>query len=556
MKIIKLLLPLIVSLAVLTIATSAEELFFEPSTAYQDGCYTTVTPTVAVFSVSDTEISDLKGRIEECWTSLGDKIDISDFGLSSNTEVEEYIIPIYKSLLNDSPEYFYVSGSFRYSTERIIPYYIFDKEDIPGMIVTFNDAVNKALSCVDASTMSDIDIALALHDYLVLNAVYDNETFISQDQTHPTSFSAYGILVNKLGVCQGYTLAYNLLLKKCGINVGVASGPDVRHIWSLVEIDGSYYHVDVTWDDPLASNLKSREGISRYTYFLGSDESFRTDSMHGSMWTGYFPAESTKYDNAFWKSANATMTCFEGDYYYSKKVSYNYELCVGNLSSPDEYTVLRTVSDTKSMSDEGARYNLSVFRIVPFVSDGQLYYNSARKIYRYDSSSDSDEIAYVAQNEYGFIVPQVQLMNGNFIYLHCKYSVSGSSYTTAYSEPVVLSESSLKHTIIQNIVEPTDTTEGYTEYYCNCGEYNFISDVKAPLKYNLGDINSDGTVDAGDLIYFSRHLAKWNEYLSLPYTFNADINDDGNINAIDLIYLGRHLANWNGYTALPSKYNS
>lgn len=93
---------------------------------------------------------------------------------------------------------------------------------------------------------SDYARALWLHDWLIYNAEYDYDY---------QYFYPDGVLLYGKGVCQSYALAYDMLLKLVGIDciyvTGTAGGSD--HGWNLVSIDGEWYHVDCTWDDPGAS---------------------------------------------------------------------------------------------------------------------------------------------------------------------------------------------------------------------------------------------------------------------------------------------------------------
>lgn len=61
------------------------------------------------------------------------------------------------------------------------------------------------------------------------------------------SHSAYRLFKEKIAVCDGYTAAYNLLLKLEGIDCGTYSAAD--HIWSVAVLDGVEYHIDTTWGD-------------------------------------------------------------------------------------------------------------------------------------------------------------------------------------------------------------------------------------------------------------------------------------------------------------------
>lgn len=124
--------------------------------------------------------------------------------------------------------------------------------------------------------MSDRDKIKALHDYVVLNAAYDYDNYL-RDTIPDDSYSEYGILILNTGVCQGYALTMKLLLQLAGIETyyitGTANGG--LHAWNMVVLDGNYYHVDATWDDP----VPNRPGQVRYNYFLISDKQMAADHV-------------------------------------------------------------------------------------------------------------------------------------------------------------------------------------------------------------------------------------------------------------------------------------
>ena len=113
---------------------------------------------------------------------------------------------------------------------------------------------------------------LAAHNYLASTTSYllPGDDLLEQYRRA----SAYGALVEKKAVCQGYAEAFQLLMRLAGIDCLTVSGStrrrgDENHAWNLVKLPGEdYCHVDVTWD--------SREGRSAMTYYLRSD-SFLSD---------------------------------------------------------------------------------------------------------------------------------------------------------------------------------------------------------------------------------------------------------------------------------------
>ena len=106
----------------------------------------------------------------------------------------------------------------------------------------------------------------SIHDFIC-----ETNTYVSGS---PYCYSAYGALVDKKSVCEGYAEAFKLLCDKVGIDCIVVTGmslPDSdntleAHMWNLVRMDdGEWYAVDVTWDD--AGDISGN-----YKYFLvGSD---------------------------------------------------------------------------------------------------------------------------------------------------------------------------------------------------------------------------------------------------------------------------------------------
>ena len=59
----------------------------------------------------------------------------------------------------------------------------------------------------------------------------------------------------------------------CKVISGTANGGG--HAWNKVKLEGDYYYIDVTWDDP----VPDREGRLRYDYYLTKDPTFGGDHV-------------------------------------------------------------------------------------------------------------------------------------------------------------------------------------------------------------------------------------------------------------------------------------
>jgi hypothetical protein len=126
--------------------------------------------------------------------------------------------------------------------------------------------------------MSDAEKVKAVHDYLVLHARYDYENY-KRDTIPDESYTARELILNGVGVCAAYADATKLLLTLSDVEVLRVSGKTVNsgasggHAWNIVKLDGAYYHLDVTWDDPVPDT----EGYVRYDYFAVSDRTLGKD---------------------------------------------------------------------------------------------------------------------------------------------------------------------------------------------------------------------------------------------------------------------------------------
>ena len=55
-----------------------------------------------------------------------------------------------------------------------------------------------------------------------------------------------------MGICGGYSDAMAIFLTRFGIeNYKIASS---NHVWNLVKVNENWYHLDLTWDDPVTSD--------------------------------------------------------------------------------------------------------------------------------------------------------------------------------------------------------------------------------------------------------------------------------------------------------------
>lgn len=110
------------------------------------------------------------------------------------------------------------------------------------------------------------------HDEIVWGCYYrDKGDFVS---------TPYGALVDGRALCEGYARAFAELCNREGIRNCFVSGEteengrSVKHLWNMVELDGEWYHVDLTWDDPVNDPANPSKEVPevQYNYFCISDK--------------------------------------------------------------------------------------------------------------------------------------------------------------------------------------------------------------------------------------------------------------------------------------------
>jgi hypothetical protein len=129
--------------------------------------------------------------------------------------------------------------------------------------------VASIIKSLNLSKATDYEKVKAIHDYIINQASYD--------MTYQRS-TAYDILINKTAVCEGYALAAYRLLTDAGLETRIITGDGdgERHAWNIVKVNGQWYNIDLTWDDPVSTSGKQ---VLRYTYFLKNERDFK---LHNS----------------------------------------------------------------------------------------------------------------------------------------------------------------------------------------------------------------------------------------------------------------------------------
>lgn len=197
---------------------------------------------------------------------------------------------------------------------------------------TVETELNREVANIRAHNFTPIEKIKAVNDYIVAKTAYSENTISSPH-------SAYALIAEGKAVCQGYALVAHQMLEKLGIETqyitGYVNGNEL-HAWNLVKVDGQWYHLDTTWNDP----TPNREGVFTYNYFLVNDQQLAKDHVWER--NDYPKATSAKYH--YFQNMQHIHTV--GKQMYFSNVSDNHKL----------YTMLLDGSHKRSLADGRALY--------------------------------------------------------------------------------------------------------------------------------------------------------------------------------------------------------
>ena len=157
------------------------------------------------------------------------------------------------------------------------------KAEVDQAIAQIEQVKNQILQNKTGNTYEDIKM---VHDYLVDNINY--ESSLSKENI----YNIYGALVSRECVCEGYARAFKYLLDElnipCIMVIGTGTnsqGETENHAWNYVQLNGNWYAVDTTWDDPVVIGGGNASEESRYKYFLVGREIIDQDHSPSGQFT-------------------------------------------------------------------------------------------------------------------------------------------------------------------------------------------------------------------------------------------------------------------------------
>lgn len=416
-----------------------------------------------------------------------EEIDISSYNITPDD-----LRQIMQDIVNTCPDLFYVAGRYSLYVDAnnkvtsVVPGYLFSGNELAEKKSQYKTKMNEILSQIETS-WSDLEKIVFAHDYLCQNFEYDTDL---------KNYDAYTFFTTGKGVCQAYTTVFSGIMKELGIEVSTATSDAMGHIWNVVKLDGKWYHVDVTWDDP----TNDKFGLASHNHLLVSDTAFnkeRNSSNKHHDWVSKYTCIDTTYDNFYWMTDNISTpyNYLNGKWYYSSYNSTNNttDICEGDLKNRGT-----SIYNFDKWFVYGSDSYFTRTYCGMDVYNGTLYFNSCDTIYSYSPQSGTSE----------FVKPDV---DGRL----CGLRVNGKQLVFSYTKDYNAFGSLAAYEFPENPNPPTEPAPTVN-----------------PDNAQVGDLNFDNNVNLDDatiLLKAALNIAPLNENQLKV----ADIDNDGNINLTD-----------------------
>ena len=220
-------------------------------------------------------------------------------------------------------------------------------QDVAAMQVKLDQLVDQA----NTLCQTDLEKVFYVHEWLVQNIAYDREHLSDNVQD---DHNLRGALLEGTAVCDGYAKTYALTLRKLGITGVLVTSKDIGHAWNMVELDGNWYQVDCTWDDPVDGS--DQLGYCMHKHLLCTTEEMNTNHNDDGDDSVAFDLENLgtqnivnlatddTYENTWWKDKKSAIFPCGGDWYYAsgERLFWRDDLgdCDSNLAREDDSGVV------------------------------------------------------------------------------------------------------------------------------------------------------------------------------------------------------------------------
>ena len=372
-----------------------------------------------------------------------------------------------------------------------------------------SDQWNKVTAAIEAfkeeyitDDMSDFEKEIKIVEWLVANSEYD--------QTTSNCSTAYGCIIEGKAKCMGYADAFLQTAKLCGLDVRYVYNSSI-HDWNLINLDGEWYHVDVTWEDPVGSTNNYGFNNLRCKYINLTDSEIKDTYAHKSWYPTTIKATGTKYGKSYvtdYMKKDETDDDTETKTDYSKEtyetelpkfyedacsIESDYTIKTDKYSYDDDDELIKEINkDLKEIKEKG----VGTYTFVLY-SDDRL---SCKNKKCHNATSGYAKLSDQTDNELGYTYVDNKRVK-NYTITDCtdEYKIYKPSYAekNIYYSPIFyvikityeIPENTVANTIttIEYIVDNSNNTIEDTANISN----NSNNEIETTVENSISDENSE-----------------------------------------------------------------
>lgn len=417
--------------------------------------------TVAPVSAQTEE--DIQGLIIESLKTM-ESVDVSAYGMS-----QEELQKIYEKLFNRgllpwyADEYFdwtsAPDGTVSVLTIRDLRDRGYDEEKHERMMAELI-----AQTCHQG--MEPWQMVLSVHDYIVAHAEYSYNGVYN---------NGYHALVSGKTACYGYAQLFLRVMQRlnipCEIVICDDTGEGTGHAWNAVQLNGKWYHVDVTWDDPLMDIY----GRVYYDNFLKTDREFKKNG-HDFEWESQYACQDTGFaKDTLWENVTSGI-CFldSNTAFFRRDNDTHIRIYVVDIATGEE-TLLYKEKLTLVQLD-GSMYTCASMGLQ--ISNDRLWFNTPKSVCSLDLDGTDKKVEYTVSVKdkalLSFLLTDQSL-------LLSLMTLDGDVSRLQEALPYELSH---QHSYDSFDVAPGCEQEGYQQHQCSCG-ITYRTNKKDPLGHEM-----------------------------------------------------------------------
>ena len=422
-----------------------------------------------VFAVEVTESPITADESEELQALLiesmqeNEPVDVSQYRLT-----QEQLLEIYFPMVN--------GGYFPWDSELYFDYSL----DTEGYVTLFQPKLLRdsqydeqkyeqrlaeliAETCLEG--MEPWQMVLNIHDRIVTKCTYD----------YSGINNGYGALVDGKTACYGYSRLFLEAMERleipCKIVIAEDTGGGAIHAWNAVELEGEWYHLDLTWDDP--SGVPGY-GFCRHKHFLKSDGQFDTeDNGHDFPWEVDVTCEGGVYSlRPIWENINSPIVFMDARAMLLREDTQE-TIVIYSVDTENMETTALYEENIPPVRLAGGNYLCASYGLSLY--EGRLYFANGREIVSILPDGTDRQVVFRWDGDDGQYLISSHVEQGVVYY---NLSDGGGNYKEdSFSLNV---QPAHAHSYSNRVVEGNCAEGGYKEWACECG-IRYITDRTKPI---------------------------------------------------------------------------